>query len=133
LPVKPFKVPAMRLPRVRITVRRTMLLVSASALVFAATTYQQKALWCRERARSHSRRSLVYDIASKGQDAILVGDPIDGVTGGYFMQTPNAAETEADKATMHRIAQYHADLSSKYERAASRPWLPLDPDPPEPQ
>lgn len=123
----------MRLSRVRITVRRTMLLVIVSALVFAAVTYRQKALWCRERARSHSRQSLAYDIASKGQEAILVGDPIDGVTGGYFMQTSKAADTEADRARMHRIVQYHADLASKYERVASRPWLLLDPDPPEPQ
>jgi hypothetical protein len=122
----------MRLSRVRITVRRTMLLVIASALVFAAANYRQKALWCRERARFHSRQSLAYDIASKGQGAILVGDPIDGVTGGFFMQTSNAAETAADKATMHGIAQYHADLASKYERTASRPWLALDADPPEP-
>jgi hypothetical protein len=110
-----------------------LLLVTASALVFAAVTYRQKALWFRERARFHSRQSLAYDIGSKGQEAILVGDPIDGVTGGYFMQTPEAAETEADKVRMHRIAQYHAHLASKYERAVSRPWLPLDPDPPEPQ
>jgi hypothetical protein len=26
---------------------------------------------------------------------------------------------------------YHDQLVNKYERAASRPWLPLDPDPPD--
>ncbi|HWE37306.1 MAG TPA: hypothetical protein VG406_12130 [Isosphaeraceae bacterium] len=30
------------------------------------------------------------------------------------------------------LADHHADLRQKYERAASRPWLPLSPDPPAP-
>jgi hypothetical protein len=30
------------------------------------------------------------------------------------------------------LADYHADLKQKYHRVASRPWLPLGPDPPAP-
>jgi hypothetical protein len=30
-------------------------------------------------------------------------------------------------------ANYHAEMKRKYERAASRPWDPLEPDPPEPE
>jgi hypothetical protein len=32
-----------------------------------------------------------------------------------------------------RLADYHAKLRKKYERAARYPWLPVEPDPPEPQ
>jgi hypothetical protein len=70
----------------------------------------------------------LHDLASKGQEALLVGCPIDGGDGGYLMQTPKA-ETAADRARMRRIARYHAELASKYERAATRPWLLIAPDP----
>jgi hypothetical protein len=29
-------------------------------------------------------------------------------------------------------ADHHAELAHKYERAARRPWLPTEPDPPPP-
>ena len=30
-------------------------------------------------------------------------------------------------------ADHHASLARKYERAARYPWLPVEPDPPEPE
>src|SRR5262249_25334644 len=122
----------MRLPHFRFTVRRTMLLVTASAVVFAAGTYRQKALGYRERARFHSRQLLAHDIASKGQEALVVGCPADGGDGGFLRQTPRA-ETEAGRARMRRVARSHADLASQSERAAARPRLPVRPDPSGPQ
>jgi hypothetical protein len=32
-----------------------------------------------------------------------------------------------------RLAAYHATLMRKYELASSRPWLPVQPDPPAPE
>jgi hypothetical protein len=32
----------------------------------------------------------------------------------------------------HRKAEYHAAMARKYRRVASFPWLPVEPDPPEP-
>src|SRR5580704_9650482 len=31
------------------------------------------------------------------------------------------------------LADYHSRLKRKYEQAACHPWLPVEPDPPEPQ
>jgi hypothetical protein len=31
------------------------------------------------------------------------------------------------------LADYYADLARKYHRVATRPWLPLEPDPPAPE
>jgi hypothetical protein len=31
------------------------------------------------------------------------------------------------------LADYHEDLAGKYQRAAGYPWLPVEPDPPEPK
>jgi hypothetical protein len=36
-------------------------------------------------------------------------------------------ESECEKV------EWHGRLKSKYERAAARPWLPVEPDPPEPK
>ena len=34
---------------------------------------------------------------------------------------------------MQILADYHTRLKRKYEQAASHPWFPVEPDPPEPQ
>jgi hypothetical protein len=36
-------------------------------------------------------------------------------------------------ALMERAIAYHAAMQRKYEDAARRPWLPVEPDPPEPR
>jgi hypothetical protein len=43
------------------------------------------------------------------------------------------AKRGADARLNQKTAEYHAALKLKYERAASRPWVPLDPDPPPPE
>jgi hypothetical protein len=40
---------------------------------------------------------------------------------------------EQMRASWWKRATYHAALRRKYERAARYPWLPVEPDPPEPQ
>jgi hypothetical protein len=32
-----------------------------------------------------------------------------------------------------RLARFYAQQKSRYERAAARPWLPVEPDPPPPE
>jgi hypothetical protein len=44
------------------------------------------------------------------------------------------AEYSPSRLPLHRRrADYHAELARKYTWAASRPWLPVEPDPPVPQ
>jgi hypothetical protein len=38
-----------------------------------------------------------------------------------------------ERASLNRREAYHAALTAKYERAARYPWLPVAPDPPEPE
>jgi hypothetical protein len=45
-------------------------------------------------------------------------------------------DLEEAKARLARLEQkmaYHQRLLAKYERAAARPWIPLEPDPPMPR
>jgi hypothetical protein len=38
----------------------------------------------------------------------------------------------AERTALSTAAEYHRRLRAKYERAAQRPWLPVEPDPPPP-
>jgi hypothetical protein len=42
-------------------------------------------------------------------------------------------EYERIVAPLHRKIEYHATMARKYQRVARFPWLPVEPDPPEPQ
>jgi hypothetical protein len=43
-----------------------------------------------------------------------------------------AAERRARQRIAMTASEYHEGLHKKYQRAAERPWLPVDPDPPPP-
>jgi hypothetical protein len=38
-----------------------------------------------------------------------------------------------ERASLKRLEAYHAAMTAKYEHAARYPWLPVAPDPPEPE
>ncbi len=38
-----------------------------------------------------------------------------------------------DSALLQRRVEHHLKMGVKYERAARYPWLPVEPDPPEPE
>jgi hypothetical protein len=45
---------------------------------------------------------------------------------------PDIAAYEAAARAACAKADHHALLGKKYKRAADRPWLPIEPDPPAP-
>jgi hypothetical protein len=49
----------------------------------------------------------------------------------YLHWGPSEPE-RTEMAAYERRGDYHAALQAKYERAARYPWLPVDPDRPEP-
>ena len=103
----------MQLLRVRFTVRLLMLLVVVVALLLAgeatrrrweslASAYRTKAGGCEHRAL----------LARHSYQAALGNDP--------------------DDRKFKRIEDHYVALARKYQHAARRPWLPVAPDPPEP-
>jgi hypothetical protein len=50
----------------------------------------------------------------------------------YLSWGPSEPE-RAEMAAYERLGDHHAALQAKYERAARFPWLPVEPDPPEPK
>jgi hypothetical protein len=123
---RPGKLPPMRVFRVRYTVMQLVVVVMASGVM--TWSVQMKRL-------SHSYRQLAYrhaymEATDGGRYCSLYVELDDAACpfkwpagfDGVFSQD---AEADARQQFHHRM--YH-----KWLRAASRPWLPVAPDPPEP-
>ncbi len=98
------------LPRVRFTVRRMMIAVAAVGLMLGAY------MACLARAeRFKGRQEWHFDHASK-----------------ILQDTPREMDETAWRRLKVRFG-WNADMYHKYERAARYPFLPVAPDPPEPE
>lgn len=104
----------MRLPHVRYTVRRMMVVVLIVAIMLATHVTLQ-------RRRVRFERLSHYHIQSIRIESFCSCAPSE----------PEESDVLSDKAL--RQALWHLKLSRKYGEAARRPWLPVSPDPPEPE
>jgi hypothetical protein len=105
------------------TTRRWMAVVAALALVLGAIA----GMWRRARrferlATSHALDAVTY--ADAAWDCVRFNLNRDG-------DVDSATRGMADR--YWELYVYHGLLEEKYDRAASRPWLPVEPDPPEPK
>ena len=102
----------MRWPRVRFTVRWTMVAVAVVGLLLAS------AIMLRRSREFGSRAEEQADFEA-----------------GSLEYADDARGERGDRQRVERgelMATYHRGLKLKYERAARFPWLPVAPDPPEP-
>ena len=123
----------MPLPRVRFTVRRMMRLVVVVALAIGGILWAQRmsrlSKELLEIARDHEQK----EHSSRGDARIArnlasvpdVGRPAPRQTPDPFYED-RAIRSE-------RSAERHRMLKEKYTRAARWPFLPVAPDPPEPE
>ena len=107
----------MKLPRTRFTVRRLMVAVA----IMGSLSYGLR-LWIlnrtyRLRAESHVARKT----EARGREAWAAKMAKSG-----YLSAPRAS-VEASKV------EYHDNMAIKYDHAARYPWLPVEPDPPEPK
>jgi hypothetical protein len=112
----------MRLPHVRFTVRRLMVAVAFVAATSLLLEMNQRAALYRATASHHATLSREWlGIASRlrSDEALLTGAP--------------GREAEATAGWLERMAPYHDSLMRKWARASQYPWLPVAPDPPEPE
>jgi len=107
----PFRIASERkadaMPRLRFTVRRMMIAVAIVAALLG---------WLGERRARFLRLSAHYGRLAKS----------------YLDLQPDPQPGEYPDATGWRQIIWSWGLRSKYERAARYPWLPIAPDPPEP-
>ena len=74
---------------------------------------------CPYSSWSESRKIEIYDGSRLTRQV--------GVTNDTPARTPTEIEGR------RRRSAYWIALKQKYERASARPWLPVEPDPPEPK
>jgi hypothetical protein len=102
-----------------------MVIVAVAALALAAeatrrrmvnlsSAYRQRALVHQNKAGLASLNALVSDAE-------------------YRRGQPPDRKYAEWRAGFRRLAEFHEAMMRKYERAASRPWLPIDADPAPPQ
>jgi hypothetical protein len=101
----------MRLPRM--TTRRWMVAVAAVALsmgvTLSITRLQRRYRRFTERMRQHESTAIFYKSVARGQPDLAI------------------------RRTLDREVDRQVALASKYRYAARYPWLPVEPDPPEPE
>ncbi len=115
----------MRLPRM--TTRRWMVAVAISALVIAAS------LWVSRRCdEPRSIAGSPYSTSPSGICASAKPVSIDTPT-TRASDRRDRDELQMLEAHQLKLAKYHYDMARKYEHAARYPWLPVEPDPPEPR
>jgi hypothetical protein len=109
----------MRLPRVRFTVRRMMVSVAVASSCVAAYLVATRGGEFREEAIEYLQREQFrvkaehygHRLADLSDIKVIPGHP----------------------DPLHRRREYYDQMRKKYERAARYPWLPVAPDPPEPE
>jgi hypothetical protein len=103
----------MRIPRVRFTVRGMLCLVAVAGAALAGGRY------FGEKSGPLSRGYR----APANEHAIRV----------YQLGTWPVENTPEKRPLTRRRVAYHAALEAKYSYAVDHPWLPMAPDPPEPE
>ena len=113
--------------RVRFTVRRMMLVVAVVGVILATASgirRREQAFW--RKADYHRKRYWEWEGKSKVPQWFMHGID-EGVLANML-----AKESPTGRHAYY-MAKYHGLLISKYMDAARSPWLPVAPDPPEPE
>ena len=97
----------MPIPRPRFTVRRLMIAVAVVAVLLGVVVGLKR--------RSDRFRAIALRYAAKHKEDRMAYDVV------------------ADEGRFLRRYDYHLSMQRKYEMATERPWLPVPPDPPEPE
>jgi hypothetical protein len=104
------------------TTRRWMIAVAIVAIGLGAWILGARSRAYAVQAGNHGYREFMCRLAIRAYEANPRGVTVSG---------PEPVEVIIDRS--RRLTGHYAALKRKYERAASRPWLPVAPDPPEPK
>ena len=135
----------MRLPRVWTSLRLMLVVVSVVGITLGTwvITSRRRATF-NERARHHLEEifGIEDEIAPNPdwEDFWMSNDPGRRQQPGSFhppgWSPPSAQDPppiRAGRMSQERRISYHEAMKQKYERASRYPWLPVLPDPPEPE
>jgi hypothetical protein len=111
----------MKLPRVRFTVRQMMIAVAFVALVSAGWVE------CARMEAAMVKRRLEYSLRAIDHSLAESAHTHGRWPGCFISPPPETSIIDPKKAA------YHAAMARKWSAAADRPWLPVEPDPPQPR
>jgi hypothetical protein len=137
----------MQRPRIRMTSRRWMVVVAFIGLVLGGVQVKRQHDHLSARFRTHARmeeflrRANAFMREAERREGPYHG--IDRPVRGYEpIGSASSIEHERmdtlrmqrhrNPVAWSRMVDYHAEMARKYGRAASYPWLVVEPDPPEP-
>jgi Tfp pilus assembly protein PilE len=125
----------MPIPRVRFTIR---LLMIAVAVVAAFLTAARLAYFCRHYqtlASMHASKAADYlqqaEKFERKQEWTSRASTTAGQQAGTWERMATVSGAMSQK--LRRLASHESRLKQNYERVSRRPWLPVAPDPPEPE
>jgi hypothetical protein len=120
----------MRIPRLRFTLRRMTLAVAVLALILGGL----RIVWLRDRYRRAAASYAATENLQRGFLRFAEGDAEAeedlAIAFGYKISGEDKEQQATEIRVMRRKADYLEMMRRKYERAAARPWMPVDPDPP---
>ena len=131
--------------RPRLTVRRLMVVVALASLFLGAAAecakLARRRAYYKERAAMHGREMGQMDLASRSLYNARVKAKREGIVdpNGYLGLSRIPAPYSMLNDLYERGLKYqfrsdwHERMKKKYEQAAERPWLAVEPDTPEPE
>jgi len=119
----------MRLPQVRFTVRRAMIVVALAAFMLAGFRAWQWRAHYLERASSYGATANDCADAAAWLE-LLRDDTEEKARRGDLSWKDSAVNLRREAEKTRRWSAYWDQLRRKYKAAAARPWLPIEPDPP---
>jgi hypothetical protein len=138
----------MRLPRLRFTIRWMMVVVAIVALALGSTLWGLKMRRLAHFYAVRASMSKQLETKHRGLEARVtreiqeieklqqeIGEPRPVTDEPSFASISAKQMRRVLEAVAHtkKLADHHATLRRKYERAARYPWLNIEPDPPEPE
>jgi hypothetical protein len=85
---------------------------------------------CRSKSATVERSARM---AQASADLRYEGEPAESWRERLKVLSENIVGHSSRAAHDHELANFHAAMTAKYASAASRPWLPVPPDPPKPE
>ena len=111
----------MRLPRPRFTIRLMMALVAVAALALSVEATR----------RQIANLSLAYLGRARDYQSKADVSSVSALESEYLSQRGRSPDPKYAQRNIgyRRLSEFYLTMKRKYERAATRPWLPIAPDP----
>jgi hypothetical protein len=128
----------MRLSQVRSTIRWTTVVSAVIAIFLGVILILRRQAHFERLLAKHEARLAAIDVLTLRRQAHYKGLADLHAAKAQRLRSTHGTRISRNGAFVHvplvpqAVVEFHMNLAKKYERAALDPWLPVEPDPPEP-